>query len=273
MSWRGLAKRVMSPSSAITVAAATRAIPRSACRAHHRGERPIRQRRLDMGLQTVASRRRRLDRGDAVFQHDVMRRLLEFQAGHPATVHQRPRRSMVGMAMAQQKARQLLTGLTQTADGRKTRAYEIADRLMSRIRDPDRRQFARPMQLGQADRVPAVGLDPVSRFARDQRRSHDDALMPGEGQLPLNPIAAGSGLVAEPKRAPNARQLHRQCLHSRRRVRDLPILAHIASHARRGKRHRDRVLVHVQTDICDSFIQDPSPMHEARRRNSRRNPR
>src|SRR5271157_2613156 len=37
MSWRGLAKRVMSPSSAITVAAATRAIPRSACRARTTG--------------------------------------------------------------------------------------------------------------------------------------------------------------------------------------------------------------------------------------------
>jgi len=180
---------------------------------------------------------------------------------------------MVVMAMTQQKARELLTGLTQTADRRKTGAHEIADRLMGRIRDPDRREFARPMQLGQADRVPAVGLDPISRFARDQRRSHDDALMPGEGQLPLNPIAARSGLVAEPKRAPNARQLRCQRLHSRRRVRDLPILAHIAAHARLGKRHRDRVLVHVKTDICDSFIQDPSPMHEARRRKPRRNPR
>ena len=37
MSWRGLAKRVMSPSSAITVAAATIAIPRSACRARTTG--------------------------------------------------------------------------------------------------------------------------------------------------------------------------------------------------------------------------------------------
>ena len=53
--------------------------------AHHRGQRPIRQRRRDM-----ASRRSRravaASRRDAVFQHDVMRRLLESQSGHPATV-------------------------------------------------------------------------------------------------------------------------------------------------------------------------------------------
>ena len=96
--------------------------------------------------------------------------------------------------MTQEKARELLTGLTQTADGRKTCAYEIADRLVSWIRNPDSGQFSGAMQLGEVDRIPPVGLDPISRLARDQRRSHDDAIMPGEGQLTLNPIAARSGL-------------------------------------------------------------------------------
>jgi hypothetical protein len=167
----------------------------------------------------------------------------------------------------------LLTGLTKTADRRQTGAHEIADRLMSRIRNPDRGQFAHPMQLRQADRISAVGLDPISRFAWDQRRSDDDAIAPSKRQLALNPIAARSGLVTEAKLVPRARQLCRQSLHSRRRVRDLAILAHIAPRARLGKRDRDRVLVHVQTDIRDRLIQDPSPMHEARRRNTRRNPR
>jgi hypothetical protein len=130
-----------------------------------------------MGFQTVAPGGRRLDGRDAIFQHDVMRRLLKSQACHPPTVHQRPRRSMVVMAMAQQKGGYLLTGLTQTADRRQTGAHEIADRLMSRIRNPDRRQFAGPMQLGQADRVPAVGLDQVSWFCagsatEPRRRNH-----------------------------------------------------------------------------------------------------
>ena len=94
---------------------------------------------------------------------------------------------MVVTAMTQEEARELLAGLTQTANGRQTCAHEIADRLMSLIGNPDRRQFASPMQLGQADRVPTIGLDPISRFARDQRRSDDDAIVPGKRQLALFP--------------------------------------------------------------------------------------
>ena len=44
---------------------------------------------------------------------------------------------MVVTAMTQQEARELLTGLTQTADSRQTGAHEIADRLMGLIRNPD----------------------------------------------------------------------------------------------------------------------------------------
>ena len=195
-----------------------------------------------------------------------MRRLLEFQSGQPATAPQRPRRSMVVMAMAQQKGGELLTGLSQTANRRQTGAHEIADRLMSRIRNPDGGQFASPMQLGEIDRIPPVGLDPISRLAWDQRRSHDDATMPSEGRLPLNAIAARSGLITEPKLAPSARQFRRQSVQGRRRVRDLAILAHVLARARLSKRDRDRVLVNVKADICDSSIQDPSPMPEALRR-------
>ena len=134
MSWRGFAKRVMSPSSAIAFAPPRPEPSRAALAGRAPPEpatNPAAPPRYE--FQTVASRRRRLDRGDAVFQHDVMRRLLESQSGHPATMHQCPRRPIVVTAMAQEKARELLTGLAQTADGRKTRAYEIADRLMSLI--------------------------------------------------------------------------------------------------------------------------------------------
>ena len=74
---------------------------------------------------------------------------------------------------------------------------------MSLIRNPHSGQFTGAMQLGEVDRIPSVGLDPISRLAWDQRRSHDDATMPSQGQLALNPIAAGSGLIAEPKRVPD----------------------------------------------------------------------
>src|SRR6202042_997907 len=100
-------------------------------------------------------------------QHDVMRRLLESQSGHPATVHQCPRRPIVVTAMTQEKARELMPGLTQAADGRKTGAYEIAVRLVSWSRNPDSGPFSGAMQFGEVDRIPPVGLDPTSRLARD----------------------------------------------------------------------------------------------------------
>ncbi len=220
-----------------------------------------------MGFQTVAPRRRRLDRRDAIFQHDGMRRLLESQSRQPSTMHQRPRWPMVVMAMAQQESRELLTGLAQVANGRQTRTHEIADRLMSRIGNPDGGQFTRPMQLGQIDRIAPIRLDPISRLARDQRRSHDDAAMSRRGSTaveshsrkvrPHNRTEARSrrATASPPERSrPSA-------------VRDLAVLAHLLAPARLGKRDRNRVLMNVKANICDSSVQGPSPSHEALRRN------
>jgi hypothetical protein len=194
-----------------------------------------------MGFQTIAPSRCRLDRRDAVLQHDVVRRLLKSQAGHPPTVHQRPRRAMVVMAMAQQKGRQLLTGLAQTPDRRQTGAHKIADRLMSRIWNPDRGQFADPMQLSQVDCVSTIGLDPISRLSRNQRRGHDYAIVPGERQLTLNSVAARAGLVTEQKLPPAARQLHHKRFQSRRRVRDLAVLPNVLAPACLSKCDCDRL--------------------------------
>jgi hypothetical protein len=106
-----------------------------------------------------------------------MHRLLELQSGQPASMDQCPGWPVVVMAVAQQEAAQLLTGLTQAAHRRQTRTQEIADSLMGRIWNPDRGQFTGPVQLGEVGRVPPVSLDPVTGLARDQRRSDDDASM------------------------------------------------------------------------------------------------
>ena len=85
---------------------------------------------------------------------------------------------------------------------------------------------------------PRYGFQTISRLARDQRRSHDNTIVPGEAQLALNPIAARSGLIAEPQPRPEAGTASSQSLHNRRRVRDLAILAHTAPAARRPARPR-----------------------------------
>jgi hypothetical protein len=104
-----------------------------------------------VGFQTVAPCRRRLDSRNAVFQHDVMHRMLEAQAGQPSPVHQRPRRTFVVMALAQQKAGQLLTGLTQRPHCRLARPHQIASSISQRI------SFAPIMKGG--TRLPAWPFD------------------------------------------------------------------------------------------------------------------
>ena len=72
-------------------------------RMHHRCQRPVRQRCFDMRLQAIAPCRRGLDGSDTILQHDVVHGLFEPQSGQPATVHLRPGRSVVVMAMTQQE--------------------------------------------------------------------------------------------------------------------------------------------------------------------------
>jgi hypothetical protein len=126
------------------------------------GERPVRQCRCNVGFQTVAPCRRRLDRRDAVLQHNVMDRVFEPQSGQPAPVHQRPGRPVVMMAMTQQEAGQLLASLTQRPYRGLTRPHQIADRLMRLIGNPNRRQFTSSMQFGEVDRISPIGLDPLT---------------------------------------------------------------------------------------------------------------
>jgi hypothetical protein len=51
------------------------------------------------------------------------------------------------------------------------------------------------------------------------------------------------------------------------------MLAHLSSLARLGKHRRDGVLVHIQVDVDDMLLHDPSPIQEARRRSIQHNPR
>ena len=207
-----------------------------------------------------------------IFQHDVMRCVFERQSGEPAPVHQGPGRPVIMTAMAQQKAGELLARLPQHAHRRQSRAHQIADRLMGWIWNPHRRQFTRSVQFGQVNRVASVGFDPIAGLARNQRRGDYDAFVPGFAQLALNAVTARAGLIAKSKAPavmpawPPASSTPPACSRSCH-TRAAPPLARL------GKRHRDCVFVHIQADVDDTLLHDPSPMHEARRWSIQRNPR
>jgi hypothetical protein len=64
-------------------------------------------------------------------------------------------------------------------------ADQVADRFVALVRHPDRGQLASAEQPGQRDRVAPVGLDPIARLPRDQRRRDDRALVPQAGDEPV----------------------------------------------------------------------------------------
>jgi len=202
-----------------------------------------------------------------------MHRLLELETRQPPAMQLSPCRAPVMAALAQQKPRELLTRTAQGPHRVEAGPYQVAHRLMSGIGNPYRRQLAGPVQLGQTGRVPPIRLDPVARPLRDQRWRHDSAFVPERRQLALDAITARPGLIAEPQLDPLLAELAGQPLQRRRRVRDPAIFPHLAPPAAFRDRHDDPVLVNIKPDIRDTISQDPSPMHEARRRPIRRNPR
>ena len=125
-------------------------------RLHHWRQRPVRKRGFDVSFKMIPPSRRRLNGRDAIFQHNVMRCVFERQSGEPAPVHQGPGRPVIMMAMARQKAGELLARLPQHAHRRQSRARQIADRLMGWVWNPHWRQFIRSVQFGQVNRVASV---------------------------------------------------------------------------------------------------------------------
>ena len=54
------------------------------------------------------------------------------------------------------------------------------------------------VQLRQHHRIPPIRLDAIAGLHRNQRGRHDHALMAKSCDLPMQPIAAWAGFVAEP---------------------------------------------------------------------------
>jgi hypothetical protein len=78
---------------------------------------------------------------------------------------------------------------------------------MRRIRHPDRRQLSGAVQLRKHHGVTTVGLHPIPRLHRDQRRGHHDTVMPHLDNLVMEAIAARPRLIAEMQPRPASPQL------------------------------------------------------------------
>jgi hypothetical protein len=159
-------------------------------RRHDRGQRPVRQHRLDLRRQPVAPRVGGFNRLNVVFEHNVMRCLGEAQTGQPPPMQLGPCRTPIMAALAQQEPGELLSGPPQRAHRVEARPHQVAYRLMPRIGNPHCCQRAGPVQLRQTGCVPPIGLDPVARPLRNQGGGDDNAVVPGRRQLALDAVTA-----------------------------------------------------------------------------------
>jgi hypothetical protein len=124
--------------------------------------------------------------------------MIEFLAGEPASMRQRPVATpAVNPAAPQQEGKQLLTLSPKIVSRRLTGAHKIAHRLMSRIGRPNPRQFAGPMQSRKSDCVAPIRLDPLARSFRDQRRSDDHAVVAERLHLAIKPVSRRPSFEAD----------------------------------------------------------------------------
>jgi hypothetical protein len=91
--------------------------------------------------------------------------------------------------------------------------------------------------------------------------------------MTVDAIAARTRLVAEPEPDALAAEFAHQAVQGRRRVGDPAVLPHLAAQATRRHRDDKAFLVNIEPNVSDTIRYDPSPMHEARHRPTRRNPR
>ena len=99
--------------------------------------------------------------------------------------------------MFEHEAADLLAVDAQRFDRGRAGADEIAHGFVPRVGHPDRREFPRAKEPGQADGVPSIGFHPISRLLRDQRRGHDDAGVSHAGDQAMEAVTSRAGLVAE----------------------------------------------------------------------------
>jgi hypothetical protein len=248
-------------------------MPRIVCSAATTGASSQSGNRFDLCGQSIAPGRGSLDRLNVILEHDMMHRLFKAQTCEPPAMQLGPGRPPVMATLAQQKPRELLAGPAQRMHRVETCPHQIADRLMRRIRNPHSAQLSRPMQPRQTGRIPPICLDPVARPLWNQGGGDNNAVVPVPRQLALDAVTTRPGFVAQPQLHPLLAELANQPVQSRRRVGDPAVVANLTPQAAFRYRHGDPVLVNIKPDIRDTIPHDPSPMHEARHRPIRRNPR
>ena len=114
------------------------------------------------------------------------------------------------------------------------------------------------MEAGERFAIAAVGLDAIPGLCGNERGGDDHTVMADRGQLTKDPIAAGTGLVAERQHLPGRAQFLHKLRHRLWGVGDLPVIAGLALTGF-GDRYRDGVFVCIQPYILAKLRHDLPP--------------
>jgi len=143
-------------------------------------------------LLCLAHRQQHLLEGDALLK------MLELLARKPAHVRPGPRLlARIVQALPQQERRDLLALSPQILHRRSARPRQVTHRLVTLLGNPYGGQLAGAQQLDQAKRVAPVGLHPIARLLRNERRRNHNAMVTEALDLPVEPVSGRPRLVAE----------------------------------------------------------------------------
>jgi hypothetical protein len=197
-SWRGLSKRVRSPSSAISVVATVFWTPRRAWRAWTKGcEARGGDEVSELRLETLEAVDLLVDGAQGLLEDDLLGGGGTDDLGEVAQVSVVPI-SAAGVVEAETEEEGLEAKLCslQGNHGGLTSAAEIAKSFVLDGRDINGVEVARAQQARQLDGVAPIGLDAVSWLFWDERGSNDQAGDPTPGEVAIEKIAARTGLVS-----------------------------------------------------------------------------
>ena len=194
------------------------------------------------------------DGGSIVVEHHLGGGLLEPQLTEPGLIADRPgpgaRRRLP--TLAEQELAQPVPGAEQIGLGVIASPHQIAQGFVGHLGDPHRGEIARAQQAGQRHRVPVVRLHPIARPAGDQRGRHHHTLHAQGGELAVQRVARGPGLVGR-HQAGGAPQPPDQFAHRAGIVGDGAVESRRAASLADG--HRDGGLVRIQTQVAsDTFF-------------------
>jgi hypothetical protein len=159
--------------------------------------------------------------------------------------------------VTKQKTLKMLTRARQHLSYDAAQPDQVAHGFMIRVRHPDGRQLSGSMKPRQHGGVATIGLHPIARLCRNQRRRHHFAAMAEACELPMNAIAARFSLITKRQRLAGTPKTVAQFADCARIIGNLAQVFQRPGASILRHRDRDPFFVNVQANKSSMF-------HEAR---------